>query len=246
MSELSGLSAVVTGSARNIGRSIAETLAGAGASVVVNARRSRAEAEEVAAGINARGGRAVAVMADIAEPAGAAHLIEAAAGAFGRLDILVNNAALRLDAPVEDITYEDWRAVLASILDATFLCSQAAIPHLKAGGAGAIVNIGGVAAHVGVTHRAHVVAAKAGVAGLTRALAAELAPAGITVNCLAPGRIETAREGELPLHFRERPVPLGRGGRPDEVAAMVRHLAGPNGRFITGQTVHINGGWHMG
>jgi len=246
MNELAGQVAVVTGSARNIGRAIAEAIADAGAAVIVNAQSSKAEVEGVAAGIVARGGRARAVMADVADPRSARGLIEAAVVEFGRLDILVNNAALRRDGPLEEIAYEEWREVLAVILDAPFLCSQAAVPHMKQAGAGTIVNIGGVGGHVGVSHRAHVAAAKSGVAGLTRAFAAELADSGITVNCISPGHIETARKGELPAHFRQRPVPLGRAGRPDEIAGLVRYLAGPSGRFITGQVLHVNGGWHMG
>ncbi len=135
--------------------------------------------------------------------------------------------------------------MVAVILDAAFLCGQAALPHMRRTGAGTIVNIGGVGGHVGVTHRAHVAAAKAGITGLTRAFAAELADAAITVNCISPGYIETARKGEVPAHFRQRPVPLGRPGRPSEIADLVRYLAGPSGRFITGQVIHLNGGWHM-
>jgi 3-oxoacyl-[acyl-carrier protein] reductase len=245
MRELEGHVAIVTGSARNIGRAIAKGLAESGAAMIINARRSKEEAEAVAAEIVACGGRARAVMADVSRPEGAQHLIAEAVAAFGRIDVLVNNAAVRMDSPVEQISVDEWRTVVANILDTSFFCSQAAVPHLKRNGSGAIINIGGVSGHAGVNHRAHVSAAKAGVAGLTRALAAELASAGITVNCVAPGRIETIRSGELPAHFRERPTPLGRGGRPDEVAAMVQHLAGPGGRFITGQIIHVNGGWHM-
>ena len=247
MSELKGQVAIVTGSARNIGRSIAERIAAAaGAAVVINARQSQAEAELVASEIVARGGRAIAVVADVTKQDSVEDLIGAAITSFGRLDILVNNAALRMDAPIEEIAFNQWRAVLASILDAAFLCSQAALPHLKQNGLGTIVNIGGVAGHTGVSHRVHVAAAKAGLAGLTRALAAEVAAFGITVNCIAPGRIETTRTGALPAHFLERPVPLGRGGRMEEIAAMVLHLASKNGRYITGQVIHVNGGWHMG
>jgi 3-oxoacyl-[acyl-carrier protein] reductase len=243
--DLEGTVAIVTGSSRNIGRALAMALANAGAAIIVNAKSSRGEAETVAREIEANGGRSFVHLADVTDPGAVKGMVEAAVGAFDRLDILVNNAALRRDAPIAEVTFEDWRAVLSSILDAAFLCSQACIPHLAKHGRGSIVNIGGVAGHVGVAHRPHVAAAKSGLVGLTKALAAELAAERITVNCIAPGYIETSRKGHLPAHFRERPVPLGRPGQPEEIAAMVCHLCGDSGRFITGQTIHLNGGWYM-
>lgn len=244
--ELAGRVAIVTGSARNIGRSIALALAEGGAAVVVNARASQAEAEETVSRIRDRGGRALLAMADLTDPAAVRGVVARCVETYSRLDILVNNAAVRSDQSIEAIGFDDWKHITASILDTAFLCSQAAIPHLRRSDRAAIVNIGGVAAHVGVRGRAHVSAAKAGLTGLTRAMGAELASDGITVNCVSPGRIETVRDGALPEHFRERPIPLGRGGTPDEVAAAVRYLVGPSGRFVTGQVLHLNGGWHMG
>ena len=126
-------------------------------------------------------------------------------------------------------------------LEGPFLASQAALPALEKT-KGTIVNIGGLTAYTGATHRAHVVAAKAGLDGLTKALAVELAPKGITVNLVSPGMIDTAREGAEPAHRKTRTTILGRRGKPEEVAAMVRYLAGPNGRYLTGQTIHVNGG----
>jgi 3-oxoacyl-[acyl-carrier protein] reductase len=244
--ELEGRVALVTGAARNIGRAIAVALADAGASVMVAARTSAADAEATAEMVVARGGRAAVFLGDLADPAVAADAVAASVSRLGRLDILVNNAAARADNAIGDINPDEWRRIVGSILDAGFFCSQAALPFLKASDLASIVMIGGVAGHAGVAHRAHVAAAKAGVAGLARALAEELAESGITVNCIAPGRIETDRRGPLPLHFQRRPVPVGRGGRPEEIAALVRYLAGPSGRFITGQIIHVNGGWHMG
>ena len=192
--ELSGCVAVVTGSARNIGRSIALELATAGAAVIVNARHSERAAEAVVAEIRSGGGRAELKLADVSSPEGAAALIAAAVDHFGRLDILVNNASVRRETDFARLEYQEWREILAVTLDGAFLCTRAALPQLIASGRGAVVNIGGLSAHTGAARRAHVVAAKAGLAGLTRALAHDLAPNAITVNCVAPGVIDTVRD----------------------------------------------------
>ena len=243
--DLSGAAAIVTGSARNIGRAIALAFADAGAAVVINARHSAEQAREVAQEVEARGGRAIVHLADVTDPAQVEGLVEAAIGAFGRLDILVNNVATRSHSPITETSLEEWRAVMASILDASFLCIRACVPHIAKGGRGAIVNIGGVSAYAGVANRSHVAAAKAGLSGMTGSLAIELAPRDITVNCVSPGYIATTRDGDVPAHFRERPTPAGRPGTPEEIAGMVRFLCGPEGRFITGETIHVNGGWHI-
>jgi len=248
---LSGLAAIVTGSARNIGRAIALELGGAGASVMVNARASAAEAEAVAGEIRAAGGRAAVTMADITDPEAVDHLIAAAVENFGRLDILVNNASVRRNTEFADLDYREWREVMAITLDAAYLCSRAALPHLASSGSGAIVNIGGLSAHTGSARRAHVVAAKAGLVGLTRALAHDLARHGITVNCVVPGLIDTTRHESsagtgAPAHHALHAPLMGRRGRPGEIGALVRFLCGPEARYITGQTVHANGGVFLG
>jgi 3-oxoacyl-[acyl-carrier protein] reductase len=244
MNELSGRVAVVTGSARNIGRAIALELADAGAAVVVNARSSAAAAEAVAEEIRAGGGRAAVHLADVADPAAAASLIEAAVNAFGRLDLLVNNAAVRREVEFAQLDYREWRDIVGTILDGAYLCSHAALPHLTASGSGTIVNIGGLAAYTGAAHRAHVIAAKAGLAGLTRALAHDLAPHGIIVNSISPGLVNTVRD-KLPSHHAAHSPLVGRLGTPLEIARLVRFLSGPDARYITGQTIHANGGVYM-
>ena len=243
---LAGRAAVVTGSARNIGRAIALELANAGAAIIVNARSAAADAEAVAAEIRQRGGKAAVKIADITDPAEAAALIAAAISSFGRLDILVNNASIRREVDFAELDYREWREILGITLDGAYLCSHAALPHLIAAGGGTIVNIGGLSSHTGASRRAHVIAAKAGLGGLTRALAHDLAPHNITVNCVAPGLIQTVRSGKEPAHHALHQTPGGRRGTPQEVAALVGFLCGPEARYITGQTIHANGGAYMG
>jgi len=247
-SELAGKVALVTGGARNIGRAISMALAAGGAAVVVNANTSRAEAEQTVAAIRAAGGRAALQLADVTDAKAVAAMVDAAVAEFGRLDVLVNNAAIREETPFAEMKLEDWHRVLATVLDGAFLCAQACLPHMLRAGGGSIVNIGGLTAHQGAAGRAHVVTAKAGLAGMTRALALDLAPQGITVNCVVPGTIETLRglpgAPERPAHRQGLP-PAGRRGEPDEVAAAVRFLCGPGARYITGQSLHVNGGGFM-
>ena len=247
MSELAGRTAIVTGAGRNIGRAIALSLAEAGASVVVNGRSDRATLDGVVDEIQSRGGKALAVLADVGDEAAVNDMIAAAVAAFGRIDIIVNNAAGRPETPFETMTFADWRGVQATVLDGAFLVVKAALPHLEQSGAGAIVNIGGVGTHVGAKNRAHVIAAKAGLIGLTRALAHELAEHDVTVNCVAPGLIATQRDPRAPMphHHQVSRTLAGRLGEPEEVAATVRFLAGPQGRYITGQTLHVSGGMFL-
>ena len=240
--------AVVTGGARNIGRSIALALSRAGHAVVINAQHSGPAAAAVAAEIVAAGGRAMVHLADVTDEAAVHGLMEAAANFGGGIDILVNNAAIRRETPFAALDYREWREVIAVILDGAYLCTRAALPCLKQCGAGAIVNIGGLSAHTGSPGRAHVVAAKSGLAGLTRALAHDLAGDGITVNCVVPGLIDTVRGastgGEPAMHTLHNTL-VGRRGQPEEVAALVAFLCGPEARYVTGQTMHANGGAYL-
>ncbi len=246
--ELGGKVAIVTGAGRNIGRAIALALADGGASILVNARSNRGEAEAVVRDVEARGGKALVHIGDVADATAVQAMADAALKHFGRLDILVNNAALRREKPFAEMDYAEWRAILDVTLDGAFHCVKACLPHLRKSGAGTIVNIGGLSAHTGAKDRAHVVTAKAGIIGFTRALAHDLAADGITVNCVVPGLIGTPRPKDRPepAHHLTHQTITGARGRPEDVAAAVRFLCGPGARYINGQAIHANGGAYLG
>lgn len=241
--ELEGMAAIVTGSTGNIGRNIALSLAKAGASVVINGRTSGDVAAEVLNEIEEAGGKAIVHLADVTSEEQVQGMIDAAVNEFGRLDILINNVGPASSGAVTDITYKEWRHYMATKLDSAFLCIKSSIPHLAKNDCGAIINIGASSAHTGNPNRSVDVAAKMGLAGLTGALAVELADQNITVNCVAPGRIQ--RPGAISAHFQAKPIPAGREGTPEEFAETVRFLCGPNSRYTTGQTLHVNGGWYV-
>ena len=246
--ELNGKVAIVTGAGRNIGRAIALALAGDGASVVVNERSNRVEAEAVAREVEARGAKALVHIGDVADAAAVQAMADAATKQFGRIDILVNNAALRREKPFAEMSYAEWREIMDVTLDGTFHCVKACLPHLRKSGTGTIVNIGGLSAHTGARDRAHVVTAKAGIVGFTRALAHDLASDGITVNCVVPGLIGTPRPKGRPEpeHHLTHQTITGARGRPEDVAAAVRFLCSPAARYINGQAIHANGGAYLG
>jgi 3-oxoacyl-[acyl-carrier protein] reductase len=246
--ELTGKVAIVTGAGRNIGRAIALALAEAGAAIVVNARSNRAEADAVAREIEAIGGKAVVQLGDVADASAVQAMADAALKHFGRIDILVNNAALRREKPFAEMSYADWRGIMDVTLDGAFHCVKACLPALRQGGAGTVINIGGLSAHTGAKNRAHVVTAKAGLIGFTRALAHDLSEDGITVNCVVPGLIGTPRPKDRPepAHHLTHGTISGARGTPADVAATVRFLCSPAARYITGQAVHVNGGAYLG
>ena len=247
MRELEGYVALVTGGPRNIGRAIAMSFANAGASVVVTALSDIAGAQAVIDEIKAAGGQGLAVSCDVTREEDVARLHDEIAANFGRLDILVNNAAVRHETPFGEMTYAQWRHVMGVTLDGAFLTARAMYPLLKASGRGAIVNIGGMSAYTGAKKRVHVLAAKSGLGGLTRGLAHDLAEDNIA-NLLSPGLIDTARGGHSakePDHHKHHTTLVGRRGRPEEVAGMALFLAGPNARYVTGQTIHCNGGAYL-
>jgi len=242
--ELDGRVALVTGAGRNIGRAIALELAAGGAAIVVNARANMTEAQSVGGEIEAAGGQALAVIGDVADATAVNAMVDAAVARFSRIDYLVNNAAMRGEKPLQDMTYAEWRSVLDVTLDGAFHCVKACLPHLKQSGAGAIVNMGGLSAHAGSKDRAHVLTAKSGLAGFTRALACDLAGDDVTVNCVAPGLVATARPKDFvePQHHAIHHTLSGTRGAPQDIATLVRFLCGPGARYITGQTIHASGG----
>jgi 3-oxoacyl-[acyl-carrier protein] reductase len=242
---LQGKVALVTGAGKNIGRAIARTLARDGATVLVNGRSDTAAVDSVVAEITSAGGRARPAMGDVSDAA-VIQRLAAEAQALGGVDILVSNAGLRRQTPFLDMSFDEWREILSVALDGAFLLGKAFIPQMVAKGrGGAFVAMSGISTHVGTPNRCHVSASKSGLEGLMRALAVELAPHRITCNALSPGAIDTARgasAGPAPANRLNRPIPLKRFGTVDEIAAMVRLLVGPEGTFITGQTIHVNGG----
>jgi 3-oxoacyl-[acyl-carrier protein] reductase len=246
--EFDGKVAIVTGAGRNIGRAIALALANGGASVAINVRNNRAEAESVVREIETAGGKALVHVGDVADATAVQALADAAVKQFGRIDILVNNAALRREKPFGEMSYAEWREIMDVTLDGTFHCVKACLPALRQSGSGTIINIGGLSAHTGAKNRAHVVTAKAGIIGFTRALAHDLAGDGITVNCVVPGLIGTPRaKGKPePAHHLTHQTINGERGTPEDVAAAVRFLCGPGARYINGQAIHANGGAYLG
>jgi 3-oxoacyl-[acyl-carrier protein] reductase len=243
--ELAGKVAIVTGAGRNIGRAIALTLAEAGAAIVVNVRSNKAEADGVVGEIEKAGGKAIAVLGDVGDDKTAAALADAALKKFGHIDILVNNAALRREKHISDMSFAEWREVMNVILDGTFRCVHACLPALRKNG-GSIVNIGGLSAHIGSKDRAHVMTAKSALVGLSRGLAHDLAADKITASALRCDRHSRPASAQTPAHHLTHGTITGERGKPQDVAAMVRFLCGPNGRYITGQTIHVSGGAYLG
>jgi 3-oxoacyl-[acyl-carrier protein] reductase len=245
MGKLEGKVALVTGSGRNIGRATVLKLAAEGAHVVVNARANQAEADAVVRDAKALGVKALAVIADIAKKDQVDAMAAKALSEFGRVDILINNAAIRPHKPFTDLTTQDWEAVRGVVLDGALYLTRAVIDSMVKQRYGRILFFTGEGAFVGGTGRAHVSAAKMGLVGFARGLASEFAAQNIRVNVVSPGSIDTARanpewyQGRVP---NAAGIPLGRQGTVDEIAATCLFLVSDDGGFITGQTIHVNGG----
>jgi 3-oxoacyl-[acyl-carrier protein] reductase len=242
---LTGKVALVTASGRNIGRATVLELARRGADVVVNARTNKGEAETVAAEARKRGVKALPVLADVGSEAQLDSMMKRVFDEYGRVDILINMAGLRQATPIVAMTNQQWREVLAVNLDAPFYLCRAVAPGMIERGWGRIINVSGLNAFKGRPGWAHVSSGKMGALGLTRALSAELSPHGILVNHIVPGAFDTDRDGTQslpPSPERAAGIPLARLGMPEEIAATCAFLASDGATFITGQTIHVNGG----
>ncbi len=245
---LHGKVALVTGAARDVGRAIAATLAAEGAAVAVNYRGSREEADSLVAEIAARGGKAKAYGANVADHAAVKAMVDAVATDFGGLNILVNNAGLALRQRFADTTPDAWRRQIDTCLYGAIHCCHAAAPHLEAGRDGRIVGVIGDSSRVGESGLAIVAAARAGVVGLMKSLARELGRSGTTANVVSLGLVETAHDRSWVEENREkltRLYPVRRLGLPDNVAPMVAMLVSPHAGWITGQVLSISGGYSM-
>ncbi|AMW98391.1 3-oxoacyl-[acyl-carrier-protein] reductase [Rummeliibacillus stabekisii] len=248
MANLTDQVAIVTGASRGIGRSIALYLAKLGAKVVVNYSGSKEKAEAVANEIQENGGTAIAVQANVANSEDVSVLMKETIDTFGRIDILVNNAGITRDNLLMRMKEDDWDAVMNTNLKGVFLCTKAVSRQMMKQRAGRIVNIASIVGVSGNAGQANYVAAKAGVIGLTKTSAKELAARNIYVNAVAPGFIDTEMTEELPEDIKEQmlgQIPLAKLGNPEDVAKVVAFLASDDASYMTGQTLHVDGGMVM-
>jgi 3-oxoacyl-[acyl-carrier protein] reductase len=242
---------LITGASSGIGAATARALAASGTAIALHARRNKAGAEKVAADVRASGSDVLLVEGDLGEPGVASRLVAETAEKFGRLDVIVSNAGFADRRPIGEVDRATWDASLAAMTSAFFELATAAKPFLvKAGAAGRLIGVSSFVAHAharGLMSFPVTAAAKAGIEALARALAADLAPTGVTVNCVAPGFIEKDADGHAAVS-RERMaeiselIPMGRYGKTAEVAAVIAFLCSPAASYVTGQTIHVNGG----
>ncbi|WP_409341010.1 3-oxoacyl-[acyl-carrier-protein] reductase [Paenibacillus sp. MBLB4367] len=247
--QLAGKVALVTGASRGIGRAIALRLAEAGADVVVNYAGSEQAAADVVAQIEALGRRAMKVQGDVGSSAAAEELVKQTLEAYGRVDILVNNAGITRDNLIMRMKEEEFDQVIHTNLKGVFNCLKAVTRPMMKQRSGRIINISSVVGALGNAGQANYVAAKAGVIGLTKSAAKELASRGITVNAVAPGFITTDMTDKLSDDMKAQllaQIPLARLGEPDDIAKAVVYLASDDASYMTGQTIHIDGGMYMG
>lgn len=246
---MEGKVAIVTGASRGIGRAIAIALAQEGVNLVINYTNNAEAAEETLKAVEAAGGKGIVVQADVTKPVDAEKLVKAAINNYNKLDILVNNAGITRDNIAIRLTENDWQAVLDTNLTGAFNCAKAAIrPFIRQRQGGRIINMASIIGLMGGVGQANYAAAKAGLIGLTKSLARELASRQITVNAVAPGYIDTAMTAVLSDELKEtitKQIPLGRRGKPEDVAQLVLFLASDRAAYITGQVIAVDGGLAM-
>jgi 3-oxoacyl-[acyl-carrier protein] reductase len=248
MSNLTGKTAIVTGASRGIGAEIARNLASAGAKVVVNYSGSQEKAESVVADIQANGGEAIAVQANVSDADAVKAMVEETMKAFGSIDILVNNAGITRDNLMMRMKDDEWDDVINTNLKGVFICTKAVTRQMMKQRSGRIINIASIVGVMGNAGQANYVAAKAGVIGLTKTTARELASRNITANAVAPGFITTDMTDKLGEDIQKNmlaQIPLGRFGNPEEVAKATLFLASDDSSYMTGQTLHLDGGMVM-
>jgi len=248
VNELNGKVAIVTGSARNIGRSTAEELAKAGAALVINSVQAQDLCEEVVESIRAKGGKAIPFMADVRDADAVKAMAAAAVKEFGGIDIMVHNAAVRNNTTFEDMTLETFSTTVDISVYGMFNLAKAVLRSMKTRGGGSIIGVGGMSSTRGSPTRSHTMAAKMGLNGFVRGLALDLAQYGIRANQVVVGTYDTVREGNpssaprAALNLNASNIPLGRLGAPQDMADLIRFVVGPGASYITGQTIHSNGG----
>ncbi|UCE19021.1 MAG: 3-oxoacyl-ACP reductase FabG [Gemmatimonadota bacterium] len=243
--ELSGKVALVTGGSRGIGAGIALALGGAGAKVIVNYFEHKEQAEQVVRQITESGGEAVSFGADVSEGEQVESILSFVASHYGGVDILINNAGIHQHLTIDKLTFEDWDRVVNVDLDSAFLLTKGVLPYMKKRGWGRIVNMSSLSGFAGTKVECHYAATKAGLIGFTKAVALEVASFGITVNAISPGSVETDMldiKTEEDRKRRVAPIPVGRIGQPEDIAHATLFLVSPKASFITGETIHVNGG----
>lgn len=246
--DLQGRVAIVTGGSRGIGRAIAVHLAGRGATVVMNYIADEEQASSALAEMRKNAPKSRAVAADVCSTPQMTELVNGVLKDFSRIDILVNNAGIARDGFFHKLSEQHWNEVIETNLNGVARATRLVIPHMRKAKWGRIVNISSIIGFTGNLGQANYAAAKAAVSGLTKSLALENAALGITVNAIAPGYIQTSMVDAIPADLREKTrtqIPIGRFGKPEEIAQMVGYLASPAGEYITGQTIHINGGLYL-
>lgn len=245
MFDLTGRAALVTGSSRGIGRAIALHLAAQGASIAINYLRNEEAAKQVQETIRSREGQAVLAQGDISVPQQAERVVDMTHKAFGRLDVLVNNAGFNRDTLLLRMSVEDWDEVMAVNLRAAFLCTKAALRHMLRQRWGRVINIGSVAGIAGNAGQANYAAAKAGLTGFTKAVAREMGSRGITANVVAPGLVMTELTEQIPqemIDLAMQRIFVGRPGTPEDIAACVAFLASEEASYMSGQVLVVDGG----